>query len=272
MTGVRTFLASEVVVAAGVAVIIEAMLAILLVTATNHTRIHAKEDVTVEPEPIEVKPILDDAPLLKLGSKKMRAKLPDMWRKKPPPPKRFEAASAPSPKAQPVVQKIPETPLVKPSAQPPPPDAAIAKKVDPIEKPSEEEKKPEPEPQMAEEGAADGVKEGTEKDPLKAFAVGQYRSKISAWFNARFKKPTGEIPCEELKKLRASIVANVSGERTVTGYSVVKSSGNETFDSRVKSTMDGIVGSGAELPPPPPNYSDILGSSISVGFHVPSCD
>src|SRR5262252_8326142 len=107
------------------------MLAILLVTATNHTRIHAKEDVVAEPEPIEVKPVLDDAPLLKLGSKKLRAKLPDMWMKKPPI-KRYEAASAPSPKAEPVKEKIPDTPLVKPSAQPPPPDAAIAKKVDEI--------------------------------------------------------------------------------------------------------------------------------------------
>jgi len=271
VTTVRTFLPSEMVVAAGLAVIIEAMLAILLVTATNHTRIRPKEDILAEPDPIEVKPVLDDVPLLKLGSKKMKAKLPDMWTKKPPVKKLYEATSAPSPKAQPVLEKIPDTPLAKPSATAPPPDAAIAKKVDPTEKPPEKEEE-KPAPQLAEEGAEQGIKEGTEKDPLKAFAVGQYRMKISAWFNARFKRPTSEIPCDELKKLRASVVANVSGERTVTGYSIVKPSGNEIFDSRVKSTLDGIVGSGAELPPPPPNYEDILGSSISVGFFVPSCN
>jgi hypothetical protein len=271
VTSVRAFLPSELVVAAGLAVIIEAMLAILLVTAANHTKIRQKEEIVAEPEPIEVKPVLDDVPLLKLGSKKMKAKLPDMWTKRPPPKRVYEAASAPSPKAVPSVEKIPETPLVKPNATAPPPDASIVKKVDPSEKPPEKEEE-KPAPQLAEEGSEQGVKEGTEKDPLKAFAVGQYRIKISSWFNARFKRPTAEIPCDELKKLRASVVANVSGERTVSGYSIVKSSGNEIFDSRVKSTLDGIVSSGAELPPPPPNYADILGSSISVGFFVPSCD
>ncbi len=268
MTAVRSFLPSEIVLAGGLAVIIEATLAILLVTATNHTRIRAKEEAVAEPTPIEVKPVLDDVPLLKLGSKRMRAKLPDMWTKKPPI-KRYEAASAPSPKAEPVPEKIPDTPLVKPSAEAPPPDASIVKKVDQIIKADAGRPK---QHNLAEEGAEDGVKEGTEKDPLKAFAVGQYRMKISAWFNARFKRPTGEIPCDVLKKLRASVTANVGGERTVTGYSIVKPSGNEIFDSRVKATLDGIVSGAAELPPPPPNYSDILGTSISVAFFVPSCD
>jgi len=272
VTTVRAFQASEVVIAAGLAVIIEATLAILLVTATNHTRIKPREETTAPPEPIEVKPVLDDVPLLKLGSKKMRAKLPDMWVKKPPV-KRYEAASAPSPKAEPVKEKIPQTPLAKPSAQPPPPDAAIARKVDePLKTPDAGRPKKVVESNLPTEGAEDGVKEGTETDPLKAFAVSQYRSKISAWFNARFKKPTDEITCDELKKLRASVTVNVSGERTVAGYSVSKPSGNELFDARVKSTLDGIVSSGAELPPPPPNYADILGSTLAVGFHVTSCE
>jgi hypothetical protein len=271
VTAVRSFLASEVVVAAGAAVIIEAALAILVVTATNHQKIRPKEDVTAEPEPIEVKPVLDDVPLLKLGSKKMRAKLPDMWMKRPPI-KRYEAASAPSPKAEATKEKIPETPLVKPNAEAPPPDAAIAKKVEEVTHPEEEHPEKVAEQNLPTEGAEDGVKEGTETDPLKAFAVSQYRSKISAWFNARFRKPTGEIPCEELKKLRASVSASIGGERTVTGYSISKPSGNEIFDSRVKATLDGIVSSGAELPPPPPNYSDILGTSLAVSFHVFSCD
>jgi hypothetical protein len=270
VTAVRSFLASEVVIAAGLAVIVEATLAILMITAANTTKIHQRDNVAAEPEPIEVKPVMDDLPLLKLGSKKVRAKLPDMWTKKPPI-KRYEAASAPSPKAEAVKEKIPETPLVKPNKEAPPPDAAIAKKVEETVK-TPEEQKPVAEQQLPTEGSEDGVKEGTEADPLKAFAVGQYRSKISAWFNARFKKPTSEIPCDELKKLRASVTANVSGDRTVGGYSLSKPSGNEIFDSRVKATLDGIVGSGAELPPPPPNYQDILGTSLAVSFHVSSCD
>ena len=262
------FIASDVVLAAAFATIVEAILFIGLAAAGNNTHIRAHEPPPPEPIPIEVQPVVDDLPLLKLGSKKMRAKLPDMWVKKPPIIKRYEAASAPSPSAENDVKKIPDTPLVKPSAEAPPPDAAIAKKVEEVTHVDAAASKPPP--QLAQEGAEDGVKEGTETDPLKAFAVGQYRTKLSVWFNSRFKQPT-EIPCEELKKLRASVQAHVSADRTVTSYSIAKPSGNGVFDARVKSTLDGIVSSGAELPPPPPNYADILGSTISVGFFVPSC-
>lgn len=267
MNVARSFLPSELVLAAGLAVIIESGLFILIATATNRTHIVAKDEKAEEALPIEVKPVLDELPLLKLGSKK-RAKLPDMWVKKPPI-KRYEATSTPSPKAPEKVDKLPDTPLTKPSAEPPPPDAAIAKKVDPtIPKTDAGPSKA----TLPNEGSEDGVKEGTETDPLKAFAVSQYRMKISGWFNARFKKPTDQVPCDVLKKLRASASVTVSGSRTVSAYSISKASGNEIFDARVKSTLDGIVSSGAELPPPPPNYADILGTSLSVAFFVTSCD
>ncbi len=264
------FFPSEIVLATAVAAIVEATLFVALATASNDLVIARKEEVPPPPIPIEVQPVLDDLPLLKLGSKRVKAKLPDMWVKKPPI-RRYEAASAPSPSAENDVQKIPDTPLVKPSAEAPPPDAAIAKKVEETVHP-DAAPPPKEQPQLPTEGAEDGVKEGTETDPLKAFAVSQYRMKISAWFNSRFKRPTAEIPCEELKKLRASVRANVGPERTVTGFSLAKASGNEIFDGRVKSTLDGIVSGGAELPPPPPNYPDILGTTISVAFFVPSCD
>jgi hypothetical protein len=271
MTSVRSFLPSEIVLAVGLAVIVEGSLFILLATAKNDTFIRAAEDKPPEPVPIEVKPVLDELPpMLKLGSKKMRAKLPDMWVKKPPIVKHYEAASAPSPKAEQTPDKIPDTPLVKKNQEAPPPDASIVKKVD--EQPKIDAGPPRKPQVLAQEGSEDGVKEGTETDPLKAFAVSQYRIKIASWFNARFKRPTEEIPCEELKKLRASVSATVGGERTVTGYSLVKPSGNAIFDARVKSTLDGIVSGAAELPPPPPNYPDILGTTISVAFFVPSCD
>jgi hypothetical protein len=268
MTALRSFLPSELVLAVGLAVIIEGGLIILLATASNKVQIHAREEKPPEPEPIEVKPVLDDVPLLKLGSKRMKAKLPDMWVKKPPI-QRYEATSAPTPKAEQTPDKIPDTPLTKPSAEPPPPDASIAKKVE--ETPKVDAGPPKRPANLAQEGAEDGVKEGTETDPLKAFAVSQYRIKIASWFNARFKRPT-EIPCDVLKTLRASATAQVSGERTVSGFAITKESGNQVFDDRVKSTLEGIVSGAAELPPPPPNYPDILGTSISVAFFVPSCE
>lgn len=269
MTAESGFFASDVILAAAVATIIEATLFLGLAAAGNRTHIRAREDEPPPPIPIEVKPVVDDLPLLKLGSKRVRAKLPDMWVKKPPLVKRYEAASAPSPSAENDVSKIPDTPLVKPSAEAPPPDAAIAKKVDEVVR--DAGPPPKQAPQLAQEGAEDGVKSGTETDPLKAAVVSQYRMKLAAWFLARFKRPA-EIPCEEVKKLRASVQASVGGERAVTGYAVSKPSGNPVFDARVHATLDSIVSSGAELPPPPPNYPDILGTTISVAFFVSQCD
>jgi hypothetical protein len=266
MIAAKAFLPSELVLAAGLAIIIESGIFILLVTAANRTHIAVKEEKKAEAEPIEVKPVLDELPLLKLGSKK-RAKLPDMWVKKPPI-KRYEATSAPSPLAPEKVDKLPDTPLTKPSAEAPPPDAAIAKKVDPtIPKTDAGPSKA----TLQNEGAEDGVKEGTETDPLKAFAVSQYRMKLAAWFRAHFQYPK-DIPCEELKKLRASASVNISGTRTVSGYALAKPSGNATFDGAVKSSLAAIQSNGAELPPPPPNYPDILTSTLPVAFFVPSCD
>ncbi|HEX4477843.1 MAG TPA: TonB C-terminal domain-containing protein [Polyangiaceae bacterium] len=269
MTTLRSFQPHEVALAAGFAVIIECGLSLLIATASNQAHIKAIDQAPPEPIPIEVKPILDDVPMLKLGGKRVRAKLPDMWVRKPPVVKRYEATSAPTPKAPEKVDKLPDTPLTKPNKEPPPPDASIAKKVEETPKPDE---KPTEVPNVDQPGAADGVKEGTETDPLKAFAVSQYRIKISSWFNSRFKRPSDEIPCAELKKLRASVTASISGERTVSSYSITKPSGNAIFDGRVKSTLDAIVSGGSELPPPPPDYADVLGSSISVAFFVPSCE
>ena len=48
------------------------------------------------------------------------------------------------------------------------------------------------------------------------------------------------------------------------GFSVGRASGNSTFDARVQSTMSAIVGQ--QLPPPPPLYPEILGSSVQATF------
>lgn len=113
---------------------------------------------------------------------------------------------------------------------------------------------------MQQEGHADGSAEGTETDPLKARAVDLYRNRILAWFNARFRPPVDQIPCAELKELGASVTVQVGGDRTVTSYTITRPSGNATFDAKVRSTLDALIGQ--ELPPPPPLYPDILGSAV----------
>jgi hypothetical protein len=47
----------------------------------------------------------------------------------------------------------------------------------------------------------------------------------------------------------------------VTAFSITKPSGNAVFDAKVNSTLAGMVGQ--ELPPPPPLYPDILGSTVT---------
>ena len=267
MTAEPYFSTQEITRAFGFAVGLEVVLFLVLGLAKNTAKITAEEVPIAKPIPIEVRPMLDPLPLLKLGGKRVKAKLPDMWKKKPPI-KRYKATSAPSPEAGKTVEDIVDTPLAKPDAEAPPPDAKLAKEVDEI---PETDASPD-DPNIDEEGSADGVQEGTEADPLKAYAISRYRMKLSAWFNRRFRRPTKEIPCEELKKLRASVVAHIGQDRSVTSFAISKPSGNSIFDSRVKATMTGVVSQHALLPPPPPNYPDVLGTTLPVGFFVFKCD
>lgn len=253
------FAPSELFLAGAVAALIEMALLVLVIWAgENTTQIKAKEPEPPPPMPIKVKPVLDELPLLKLGGRKVKTKLPEMWKKQPPV-QRFQESSAPSQHASKSPDAIPTSALAKLDASAPPPDAETAKEVDQLLL----DAGPDAAPTVEGEGAADGVKEGTEADPLKARAVSQYMAKILSWFNARFTPPAGEIPCDELRGLRSSVLVNVGGDRTVTGFSA-RPSGNAIFDARVQKVMQGAVG--AELPPPPPLYPDILGSVVNPVF------
>jgi hypothetical protein len=250
------FSSGEVALAFALAVAVETGLFILIVGAGSNLHIKPQDAPPPEPVPMKVLPVLDDAPLLKLGGK-VKPKLPDMWKKNPPV-QRFEEKSAPSPQAEKTPEAIPTSSVALKDASAPPPDAEVAKEVDQVLL----DAGPDAAPTVEGEGAADGVKEGTETDPLKARAVSQYNAKIQAWFNARFRQP--ELPCEELKGLRAGVSVSVSGERTVGGFTITRPSGNAAFDERVQSTMAGTQGQ--ELPPPPPLYPDILGTQLAFSF------
>lgn len=239
--------------------------ALLVIAGKNIHHVKAIEPPAEKVIPIAVRPVVDELPLLKLGGKRVRTKLPDMW-KKAAPVQRFEAASAPSPKAEATPEAIPSTPLVKPDAAPPPPDAEVAKQVDQV---LTDAAPPQPNaPQVEGEGSPDGVKEGTETDPLKARILSQYQAKILAWFNARFRQPT-QVECETLKGLRASVVVSIGADRQVASYSIVRPSGNAGFDAAVKASMDTAIGQ--QLPPPPPLYPDLLNTSVHPVFQG-KCD
>ncbi|MDX2053019.1 MAG: TonB C-terminal domain-containing protein [Polyangiaceae bacterium] len=236
-----------------------ALITLFVLAGSNVSHVQEAEAPANKPIPIAVKPVMDDLPLLKLGGKRVRTKLPDMWKKQAPV-KRFEESSAPSPLASKTPEALPTSKLAELDAEAPPPDAEVAKEVDETLDASADAEAP----NLDQEGAADGVKEGTETDPLKARAVSQYKMKILAWFNVRFRPPLGELDCKTLSTLSASVSATVDGSRRVSGFSITRSSGNPIFDAKVQSTMQAIIGQ--ELPPPPPLYPDILDTSVFPTF------
>ncbi|MFZ5895978.1 MAG: energy transducer TonB [Myxococcota bacterium] len=253
---IRAFEPHEIALSATAsAAVVTGFLALLVFAGQNKTHVKAVEPPQEKLVPMQVRPVLDELPLLKLGGKK-KAKLPDMWKKNPPV-QRFEASSAPSTKAAKTPEAIPDTPLAKPDAAAPPPDAEVAKQVDQTLL----DAGPDSAPTVEGEGSPDGVKEGTETDPLKARAISAYQAKLIAWFNARFRPPESGIPCAELKKMSSGVNVSVGANRQVAGYTVASPSGNAIFDERVRSTLDRVVGE--ELPPPPPLYPDILSSNLS---------
>jgi hypothetical protein len=218
-------------------------------------------DERARPMSVAITPIVDDTPLLKLGSKRQPGRLPDKWIA-PRPVARAAPAAFPSPHAATTPQAIPTVAVADAGQKPPPPNAELTKQTDiSVEVPDAGRA-----PVSNEEGAADGVKEGTETDPLKAHAVSLYRSQLDRWFSSKF-AIRGKIPFETLKTLKATVVVQIGPERTVTNFTLTKPSGNTVFDEALRSTMASIVASGAELPPPPPMYPDVLGSSQAFSFH-----
>ncbi len=254
----RAFSPGEIAGSVTIAALIQGGIVVLLLLA------HTAGGFVPRPEPppremsIAVKPMLD-LPLLKQGGKPRKNKLPDMW-KPPQQIKRVEQKSVPSTQTK-RTDPVPETKVVKKDEKPPPPDTPVAKHVD--ETLPEVEREEEEAPNVPEEGAVDGVEEGTETDPLKARAVDLYRVKLTNWFKQGFSPPNEEVDCETLKNLQARVTAHIGPDRTVTSYDIVPS-GNEIFDARVRRAMEGRVGQ--SVPPPPPNYPEILGTVANPTF------
>jgi outer membrane biosynthesis protein TonB len=257
------FSPGQVVGALSLASLVQAGLVLSMVLA----RVITGESLHREPPPremrIAVKPMLD-APLLKKGTQTPAAtppKLPDMW--KPPEPVKPRAEPKPAPTAQP--KKPSDTADPKPTKpeEKATPETPQARRVDDMVKKMQREAEEQTEPQQTERGGEDGVKEGTETDPLKARAVDTYSAKLIAWFRQGFSAPVDEIDCATLVGLEAKVTAHIGANREVTGYTM-KSSGNQVFDERVRAAMEMHVGQ--SVPPPPPNYPNLLEPTVFPTF------
>jgi hypothetical protein len=258
VTRVDAFSPQEILLASLLAGVAEmAFLLLFVVFGENTLQVRAAKEPEPPAVPIQVTPVLDELPLLKLGGKKVKTKLPDMWKKNPPV-QRFQEASAPSPFAKKTPDAIPTSELAKPDAQAPPPDAEVMKKVEEVLKDPPDAAAP----NVEGEGAPDGVEEGTEADALKAQHISQYKLVLIRFFNRQFAQP--KIPCEELEKLSAGVAANWNDSRVVTGFQITRPSGNAVFDAQVQSAMQGTVGQ--EVPPPPPLAADVKINNVSLSL------
>ncbi|MGH7269789.1 MAG: hypothetical protein ACREJ3_05100 [Polyangiaceae bacterium] len=197
-------------------------------------------------------------PVLKLGSKS-HAKLPARWRRREPAAAKTQPQAAlPSPQAQKTLEAIPKTNV---------PDAGVAP-VQADAAPLNAAAFPDSgavATAASTEGSEQGAANGTETDPLKGRAADMYRAQLMAWFASHF-DIRGKVPFSTLKTLHAATVVNVTSDRKVGSFSIVKPSGDATFDGEVKATLTSLQAGGIELPGPPPMYPDMLGSSLPVGF------
>lgn len=260
-TRVGDFLLEEVAIAVLAAVTVAAMTVIAFTLANPDRQAALPEVDKGAATPVRVVPVLDlDAPLLKLGGKRDRAKLPDQWVRQAPK-ARVEQQARVSTQAGKKVEDIPPPEAKVPEAGTPlpPPDAEVTKQVDtPLEPPPDAAVPP---ANVDVEGHADGVAEGTETDPLKARAVDKYRARLAAWFSSRFRVHGSGLPQEELTKLRVGASVQLSSDRTVVSYTLTPS-GNGAFDAAARAMLDGAKGE--QLPPPPENYPDAVQSQISL--------
>jgi hypothetical protein len=252
------FSPSEIVFAACIAVAAQTG-SLLLLRTGGGPPLHADiSDDNRKPMSVAITPIPDDAPLLKLGTKRQPGKLPDRWLA-PRPVERAAAAAFPSPNAKATLDAIPTAPVADAGQKPPAPDADLVKQSDLIAAVPEAGT----EPVSNVLGSPDGVKEGTETDPLKAHAVSLYKAKLEAWFKGKF-RIRGKIPFETLKNLRATADVSIAADRTVGSYVIARPSGDATFDTELRAALDSAKG--ADLPPPPPMYPDVLGETLHLSF------
>jgi hypothetical protein len=199
-------------------------------------------------------------PVLKLGSK-TPTKLPTQWTRRKPAAAKSEPAALPSPQAEKTIEAIPKTHAPDASVAPIAADAGAHEPVNttaPVDAGTVAAV-------ASTEGSEQGAANGTETDPLKARAADMYRAQLAAWFAGHF-HIKGKVPFDKLKTLHASTVVTVTPDRKVGSFSVVRPSGDPTFDAEVQATLAGIQGGGAELPAPPPMYPEFLAHSVPVYF------
>ncbi len=265
----RNFRPLEVVVAALSAAPIP-FFAALLLTVPAGERAELAEIQHAALVPMRVTPVLDlDSPLLKLGGKrggkKVRVKMPTAWLAPPPPRQEVEPrASAPSTKARDAASAIPTSTATAAPSSPPPEASATALPESSASLPSGDGTGGTLDPKApGGEGSPEGVKEGTETDPLKVRAASLYYAKVSGWFRSKYHANCEGLDEAQRKTTRATASVQVADDGTVLGFSLARS-GHDAVDSAAEGAMG--IAAGQQIPPPPENYPELRRNSFSVTF------
>jgi membrane protein involved in colicin uptake len=99
-------------------------------------------------------------------------------------------------------------------------------------------------------GTADG-KPGGSGTAGRTGVSSKYAGVLDGWFSSRVNLRGLDIPWEELKGYSVVASIQLSPDRHVTSFQIVRPSGNAAYDARVQSSLASIVSSGAMLPAPP---------------------
>jgi hypothetical protein len=250
-----TFRADEVAIAVPVAILAQLGLVWMLASPGPRDVRADISDEAAKPIAVAITPLVDQ-PLLKLGQQ--QPAVAPGWQRKTAP--KQDENPLPSPQAQ-----IDAGPVDKPVSDAGPPVEPTDAGTGPASPNTPEDASVVSDSGLSGPGDPSGSDAGTETDPLKGRAVAMYRSQLDGFFSSRF-NIRGKIPFELLEKLSATVVIQVSPDRKVTGFSVVKPSGDPIFDQEVRAAVAGVQSSGIELPAPPPRYPELLGPSVTLGF------
>jgi hypothetical protein len=257
--------AHEVAIATAVALSVPFWASVLLTLTGLDHEARAPAIVPTEAIPVRVMPVLDlESPkLLKLGGgkKKLRAKLPERWKKPEPRPEKkvVERKAHVSTKAKDDPDEIPPEDLeVSDAGTEPDPDAMVVAKAD-IELDEDSDAGDLPEGP----GSPAGSREGTETDPLKGRAMSQYHGRILRFLRGSFRVQGTGLSKEVLTGCRPSASVRIGADGTVLGFSL-SPCGQAPIDAAARAAIQAKVGQ--SIPPPPENYPELRPNSISVTY------
>jgi hypothetical protein len=234
----------------------------VLLSVSNLAKLGAARAIDPGAEvPIQVTPVIDmDSPALKLGGKKVRAKMPKEWLDPEPRPTPNERTATPSTKASDDPDAIPPPELALNDGGVPLEDAGA---VDDAGTASSDQDAAPSDGQGG--GSPLGVDGGTTTEVTPKHIQAAYHQRILAFLRAGFSCPA--VPDEEKLSCKPSASVSISGSGTVTSVSFNGCGSSAAIDAAAQASIQSKVGQ--SIPPPPEDYPNIMPNSFGVSYVCP---